>query len=266
VLYIFLRAQNPSRRSALRLDAVLGALLLLPVMVGSAQTPTPPGNWKTFTSSTGFSVAYPGRWFPIGASEDRLQILSSNGGAEGVIIKRGQALISVLQVGSAQSGGMAAAIARETRGATVFSRRRVSVQPVLGAPQLIWEVISRSPAVPPQDILRKIPDEISTDYFVQSGTHIVDVTLVNWEGDGCQASYQDIAAKMGASIRYPLSEVFASRPGTWARKRFDWGGASGILASSRQGTAPTWPTVVRQGKLSEPVRGPSRRGPSMHRG
>jgi hypothetical protein len=49
---------------------------------------------QRLNSSSGFAVLYPGSWFRIGVSTDRLQLLSSKRGAEGIVIKPGQAEIT----------------------------------------------------------------------------------------------------------------------------------------------------------------------------
>ena len=65
-------------------------LLLAPYPRSGGQS-----GWTEFTSPTGFSAMYPGGWRRVGASEDRLDIVSSKGGAQSVVIRRGQGEIIV---------------------------------------------------------------------------------------------------------------------------------------------------------------------------
>lgn len=193
----------PSRSGAVvRLIAAFLAVLASTFALAYSQATAPAGteSWPRFTSSTGFSVAYPSGWHRIGVSTDRLQILSSGGGAEGVIIRRGQALITVIAVGRA--GDLQGAVARENRFATVISRRRITVSGTLG-PGPICEITSRSPAVPPGDTLRMVPDEISTEFFRPLGSQIIAVRVLNWAGDRHQREYQAVGAAMAASLRDP---------------------------------------------------------------
>src|SRR5487761_159930 len=82
---------------------------------------TVPATWKSFTSSTGFSVKYPGSWFPKGTSKDRLMILSSRGGAEAIVIKGGQAVISVMEVEGYVNSSLAQVIDHYNQNVDVLS-------------------------------------------------------------------------------------------------------------------------------------------------
>jgi len=156
----------------------------------------PQRGWNTFESTARFSVAYPTDWQIFGVSRDRLQIRSSGRGADGVIINRGQAAITVLQVASG-ANGLESAIKRSNEGAEIISRQRIQT----GGAEII-KVISRAPAVPPGDIAPgKAPDEVNTQFFVLVASRVVCVSLINWDGDTKQAEYQEIAARMARSVR-----------------------------------------------------------------
>jgi len=129
-------------------------------------------------------------------------ILSSKGGAEGVIIKRGQGMINVEAVGSTQNGGIPAVIARNSRAAEILTSKRIALPGNSGNIQA-QEVVSRSPAVPPEDLPAgaKTPYEIRTEYLIEIGPQVIDVSVLNWDGDRRQASYQAIARAIAATIR-----------------------------------------------------------------
>src|SRR5437016_4358123 len=80
---------------------VVGTPLILLCISTSLQT-----GWKRFASPTGFSVFYPATWLRTRVSENRLDILSSAGGAEGVVIRRGQAVIVVRELQGAATASL----------------------------------------------------------------------------------------------------------------------------------------------------------------
>src|SRR5271167_516017 len=96
-----------------KLDMVVAFLLAVPIVtLPSAEA------WEQFRSSVGFSAMYPGTWFVIGSSPDRLQLLSSQYGAEGIVIKRGQAEIVMAEAPGSSTKTLAQVIEYYTQGAS----------------------------------------------------------------------------------------------------------------------------------------------------
>jgi hypothetical protein len=159
--------------------------------------------WKLFHGSSGFSVEYPGSWFPKGISTDSLTILSSRGGAEAVIIKDGQAMIVVSEeeeyLHSSLDQVIAHYITEDTR---VLSRRTIRNEGAgtRGCTDL-QEILSRGPLVPPEDVPIPVPYIINTGYFCEVKQHKYVTALRNFEGDKQQSDYQRIALRVAESIR-----------------------------------------------------------------
>jgi hypothetical protein len=158
--------------------------------------------WKSFTSSTGFSVKYPGSWVRKGNSKDRLMVLSSKGGAEAIVIKNGQAMISVIEEKSDVNSSLSQLIDRYNQDVDVLSRRNIRGENAgsRGCRDLN-ETISKEPAVPPEDVPGPVPYLINTEYFCEVKGHIYAMVLRNFEGDPKQALYQQIALQVAKSLR-----------------------------------------------------------------
>jgi len=182
----------------IRKQNVMVAFVLVAAIVAPASTDA----WKQFRSPKGFSVMYPGTWFEIGRSPDRLQLLSSAHGAEGIVIKRGQAEVVVLEASELSAKTLAQVIDYYTQRATVLSRRNISERD-RGSCGNLQEVVSKEPAVPPKDVPTyvRVPYIINTDLFCEVGGRKIVVLLRNWEGDKRQAQYQWVALRMAKSIR-----------------------------------------------------------------
>lgn len=160
-----------------------------------------PATWKSFTSTAGFSVKYPSSWIRKGISKDRLTILSSKGGAEGIVIKNGEAMITVSAPGRT-GAPLSQVIAHFTQGAMILSRTAIAND---GAESRgcahIKEIVSEEPVVPPEDVPKPVPYIINTALFCKLGHRVFTTILRNFEGDGRQAQYQEIALKMSKSLR-----------------------------------------------------------------
>jgi hypothetical protein len=168
---------------------------------GPGQGPGP-GRWRKFRSSTGFSVRYPANWFRKGVSKDRLLVLSSRGGAEGLIINRGQAFISVVEERKYEGLPLRALIDYFTARARVLSQRTVrNGDAGSRGCRVLQEVVSRAPIVPPEDVPGPVPYVIDTGYFCQIGRKRYVTSLRNFEGDKRQASYREIALRVAESLR-----------------------------------------------------------------
>lgn len=177
------------------LSFVAGSLLAVAFTISASTV-----EWKQFRSSEGFSVSYPGTWFTIGSSPDRLQILSAQYGAEGVVIKQNEAEIVALE--APESATLAEVIAQYKTGATVLRQRSLPV--VRGAESSctdLRELIVKEPAVPREDSPISVPHLINTQFFCQARDHKIVIMLRNWQGDAKQLSYQKVALRMAKSIR-----------------------------------------------------------------
>jgi hypothetical protein len=157
--------------------------------------------WQRFDSSTHFSVAYPGTWFRIGVSTDRLQLLSSKGGAEGFVIKRGQAEISVMEEKGTPTETLDEAIVYYTQGTSVLSRKKLRIESGSHGCNDLVEVTSKEEAIPPEDIPTTVPFIINTEMFCVVGGHMIVIILRNWEDDNRQEDYQQVALRMTKTIR-----------------------------------------------------------------
>jgi hypothetical protein len=157
-------------------------------------------NWKSFKSTTGFSVKYPGSWFTKGASTDRLMILSSDGGAEAVVIKRGQAMISVKEEEYTGST-LSQLIDHYTQDTDVLSRKNIRNERAgtQGCRDL-QQIVSREALVPPEDVPRSVPYMINTEYFCEIHGHKYVTVLRNFKGDKKQAMYQQVALRVAESL------------------------------------------------------------------
>jgi hypothetical protein len=158
--------------------------------------------WRSFNSSTGFSVTYPENWFRKGISKDRLVILSSKGGAEGMPIEHGQAVISVMEEEGSTTETLLAVMDRYIRDTTVVSRRDIHNEEI-GSRECgnIKEVVSKERAVPPEDVPGIVPYIVNTEYFCEVNGHKYVTVLRNFEGDKLQPRYQQIALRLAESLR-----------------------------------------------------------------
>jgi hypothetical protein len=157
--------------------------------------------WQRFNSSNSFSVAYPGTWFRIGASADRIQLLSSKGGAEGIVIKRGQAEITALEGKGSPTKTLTQVISHYTKGSSVLLRRSVHNAAGNEGCSDLKEIISKEEPVPSIDTPSRMLRIVNTDFFCELDGHKIVILLRNWEGDNRQKEYQRVALQMAKSIR-----------------------------------------------------------------
>lgn len=176
----------------------VGIAILLSFRVAASASPKV---WQQFSSSSHFSVAYPGDWFRFGVSTDRLQLRSSRGGTEAVVIKRGQAEITVVEAEGPSTKTLARVIALYTEGTSILSRRAVSNESSKQACGKIEQVITREPVIPSGDALIDVPYIINTELFCEIGRRKIVTVLRNWEDDSRQKEYQQVALRMARSIR-----------------------------------------------------------------
>lgn len=159
--------------------------------------------WLRFCSSKQFSVLYPKDWVRSGSFEDRLQILSSKGGAEGVVIKRGQAEITVMEAQGRTDKSLSQVIEFYTEGALVLSQRDIPQMRASDGCRSLTEVISKESVIPASDSPINVPYVINTDFFCAGaqGRKIV-ILLRNWQGDERQTEYQQVARRIARSVRF----------------------------------------------------------------
>lgn len=158
--------------------------------------------WETFRSPNAFSVDYPTTWHRIGISTDRLDIRSAGDGAEGVVIKRGQGEISVVEEPKSSEKTLAEVISHYTSGAVIISRQRFANKVIdeRGCHDLV-EFVVKEPSVPPEDSPIKVPNFIFTEIFCEIDGHTIVTILKNFEGDPAQRRYQNVAAQIAMSAR-----------------------------------------------------------------
>jgi hypothetical protein len=161
-----------------------------------------PADWKPFSSNTGFSVMYPATRFPIGISEDRLAILSSKGGAGGIVIKHGQAQIVVMEAQGSRTATLPQVIDYYVHGAAILSRKDLHNESAgeRGCSDL-KEVISKEEAVPAKDAAVPVPYIVNSDFFCEVNGRKFVTLLRNWQGDTRQGEYRRVALHMAESLR-----------------------------------------------------------------
>lgn len=159
--------------------------------------------WKQFSSSNHFSVTYPATWFRIGISADRLNILTSKGGAKGVIIKRGQAEIIVTELRGPVNATLSQLIDDDTRDeAAILSRKDIRNEAAgKGGCSDLTEVDSKQEAVPGEDVPIAVPYVINTDFYCEVSGHKFSTLLKNWQDDPLQEKYKDVALRVAKSLR-----------------------------------------------------------------
>jgi hypothetical protein len=159
-------------------------------------------NWAIFKSNAGFSVNYPSSWFRKGISKKDLTILSSRGGAEAIIIKHGQAMISVGEAVDSSNKILPSVIDHYTLGTEILSHREIHNREAgtRGCRDLT-EIVSKEGAVPPEDVPVRVPYIVNTGYFCELDGRKYVTVLRNFEGDSRQAAYQQIALRVAESLR-----------------------------------------------------------------
>lgn len=157
---------------------------------------------KRFDSPAKFSVRYPAPWFRIGTLGERLSLLSSEGGAEGIVIKPGQAEIVVTAAQVPPAATLTEVIEHYSEGASILSR--IDIRNAGAGKQgcsELKEVVSEEHAVPPTDTPIPSPYIINTDLFCEAGGHNFVTLLRNWKGDKRQGQYQRVALNIMRSLR-----------------------------------------------------------------
>jgi len=131
-----------------------------------------------------------------------LLILSSEGGAGDAVIRRGQALLSVVEAQKYEKLSLRQLRDLYNHGITILARRHIHSR-ALGPDECrdLYEVVSKEPAAPPGDAPRPGNDLINTEFFCQIGRKKYAMVLRNFEGDAKQAEYQEVALRVAQSLR-----------------------------------------------------------------
>jgi hypothetical protein len=131
-----------------------------------------------------------------------LIILSSRGGAEAVIIKPHQAMISVKKETGPAGSSLSQVMDYYSHGVEILSRRSIHNENIdsNGCSEL-QEVVSKEPMVPPEDVPGSVPSMVNTEYFCEIRGHIYATALRNFAGDTKQVQYQQLALSVAKSLR-----------------------------------------------------------------
>ena len=129
-------------------------------------------------------------------------ILSSRGGAEAVIIQRGQAMINVIEEREYARLTLSQVIGHFTWGTEVLLDRKVRNEGAgnQGCSSL-HEIISKEPVVPAEDVLGPLPYIINTEFFCEINGQKYVTVLRNFEGDRNQEMYRTTALQVAESLR-----------------------------------------------------------------
>jgi hypothetical protein len=150
-------------------------------------------NWKTLAMTGGIALQYPDTWWPVSAEKERLNILSSKGGAEGVVIQKNQAQIIVSTAPQPAGDSFDRLIALSVGKQTVVSTAELAATAPHGCMRL-REVLSREEVGPTSYVS-------ATAIFCDTGLTSVTVLLRAWQNDEQLRQYQEVALRMARSIR-----------------------------------------------------------------
>ena len=165
-------------------------------------------SWAEFHSSEDFSVLYPKTWIQIGAlnglgvSKKQLQIVSSRGGTQGIVIRPGQGEIIVEAIRGQRSETLDTVVSHYIQGTSIISREvfHVSSKNPFGC-QTIISVVSKESIIPAVDSPTHVPSVVYTQLFCQADQRKIVTILKNFEGDKQQAEWQAIALQMMTSVK-----------------------------------------------------------------
>lgn len=220
------KMMNPDRKSNRSYPIGLEFALLtfvVAVFIGTAgqviaatlphRVEIPRGRWASFRSA-GFSVQYPVDWVRKGISKDHLRILSSEGGVDGVVIKGGQAMISVFEVQKHKTSSLQQLVDLYEEGTTVLVRKHIRNKAAgTNGCRDLYQVIAKEPVVPPGSTPRLPPDFVRTEFFCRIGHAKYVTILTNFEGDERQTIYQEAALRVAESLHArPRAETSSVSP------------------------------------------------------
>jgi hypothetical protein len=184
--------------------------IIIVLLAGAVSAFASTDSWKQFHGK-GFSVMYPGTWFELAVSPDRLDLLSSkHGHLHALVVKYGYAGVTVSEAPkSTWTEGtplktLAQVMDYYTKDGSVLWRRVIPGEP--GGQQGcndLKEVVVKDAVVPPEDLPTgaQVSYFIDTNFFCEADGHKIVISLKNWEGDKRQEQYQEVALRMAKSIR-----------------------------------------------------------------
>jgi hypothetical protein len=179
-----------------------GLILAVLLACGIAGSSSADG-WKEFRSSKGFSLVYPDSWFRQNISPDRLDILSSKGHQEAIVIEKGEASIFVKEEPRSSGKTLAEVVRYYAHGTAPLSDRGILGLGRGSSCDRLREVVWKEPPVSPDDVPAnmRLRDFVYTGLFCQVSDRTVVLMLKNWDGDRREAQYRQIAQQMAKSIR-----------------------------------------------------------------
>ena len=176
----------------------LRGLLHLVIITGVSAAQTSHG-WTHFVSSSGFSTSYPSTWLRRGDSSNRLDIVDSKQGAEGMIASPTQRNIMVFAMDTTES--FATFRSRYTHGLTILrpgrNHKHDAETYACNEPEII---VGSEPTVPPEDVAKTPPNFIRTMYFCKIADKGFVTILTNIEGDVHQRPYEKVALQITRRI------------------------------------------------------------------
>lgn len=173
-------------------------LIVFQLAVPTSGRPGQHSNWKEFKSAeSGFSVKYPGSWYPFVSNKGSLDILSFPPAerVQGVVLKRGGAEI---MVGGPPSG--VTSIDQWVRAVEQDNRVKEdkSVKLIRAASNgcaELRQVVTESEAGEGVYFTQ-------TSYYCSIGNKLLTVFLENWKGDPNEKRFQELALRIASSLRW----------------------------------------------------------------
>lgn len=159
--------------------------------------------WRSFHSDLGFSVSYPSNWIGPAAMTDGLTLINIAGGLTGMIVKRDQAKIFVIEDTKHLYSALSDLEDRYQRGADVLSRQRVRNDAAgpLGC-RVLEEVRLRQAVVLPEAVPGgHVPYYRHTEYFCAINGRKFMTQLTYYEGDKSAILYSATARRIAESLR-----------------------------------------------------------------
>jgi hypothetical protein len=148
--------------------------------------------WKTGAMAAGITLQYPAAWWPITLQQDRVDILSYEGGEHGVVIHRDQAEIIASIVTKSADLTLEQFVNQNLRNQRLIATEELAAEGVGGCLRL-RKVVSLQEEGPSAYVS-------NTGFFCELAKFRVVVLLRNWQDDPKQRQYQRIATHMARSI------------------------------------------------------------------
>jgi hypothetical protein len=129
--------------------------------------------------------------------------LSSKGGAEAIVIKRGQARVTVIELTGSPFPSLSQIIDDDAKEAVaIVSRSDINNEDARkDSCNVLRKVVSKHEAVPAADVPIRVPYIIDTDFYCEINGRKFTTRLRNWDGDAQQEAYQRIALQIARTLR-----------------------------------------------------------------